>query len=78
MIHVQIRLHGVLRDKLPAQSRGRAELDLPESTTVLDLLNHFQVQNLVSVAVNDEVEIDEAHPLHDGDQVEIFRVGGGG
>ena len=78
MIQVHIRLHGVLRDKLPVEARGKTDLALPESSTVQDLLEYFKVQNLVTVAVNDEVEIDAAHRLNDGDRVEMFRVGGGG
>ena len=75
---VQIRLHGILRDKLPAETRGRAELELPPASTVADVLAHFNIDRLVTIAVNEEVELDESHPLQDGDAVEIFRVAAGG
>lgn len=76
---LSIRLHGILRDKLPPDKKGRACLTLPDGATVEDLLAHFDLQNnVVGVSVNDELEIEATHPLRDGDHVEIFRVVGGG
>lgn len=78
MIGVEIRLHGILRDKLPAEKRGRTTLDLPENATAQDVLDHFDLQRIVSIAINDEIEIHPNHRLADGDCVELFRVVGGG
>jgi sulfur carrier protein ThiS len=76
---VTVRLHGALRDKLPPEKKGRTTLTLPGGATVNDLLTHFQLQNnVVGISVNDELEIEEVYPLHDGDHVEFFRVVGGG
>ena len=78
-MHISVRLLSVLREKLPPEAKGRATLTLPEGATVQDLLTHFHLQNnVVGISVNDELEIEEAHPLHDGDHVEFFRVVGGG
>jgi thiamine biosynthesis protein ThiS len=78
-MNVSIRLHGILRDKLPSENKGRATLTLPGGTTVSDLLTHLNLQNnVVGISINDELEIEQAHPLHDGDHVEFFRVVGGG
>lgn len=78
-MQITIRLHSVLREKLPPASKGRATLTLPEGATVQTLLTHFNLQNnVVGISVNDELEIEESHPLHDGDHVEFFRVVGGG
>lgn len=78
MITVQIRLHGILRDKLPRAAHGRAELTLQPDATVADVLAHFGIDRLVTIAVNEEVELNETHPLQDGDLVEVFRVAAGG
>ena len=78
MINVHVRLHGILRDKLPRDARGRTDLSLPPAATVADVLAHFDIDRLVTIAVNEEVELDETHPLNDGDEVEIFRVAAGG
>lgn len=78
MINVHVHLHGILRDKLPRDARGRTDLSLPPTATVADVLAHFDIDRLVTIAVNEEVELDETHPLNDGDEVEIFRVAAGG
>jgi sulfur carrier protein ThiS len=75
---ITIRLHGLLRDKLPPETKGKTSLTLPGGATVKDVLSHFDIDRIVSIAVNDEIELEETHPLHDGDHVEIFRSGAGG
>ena len=77
-MQVQIRLHGILRDKVPVEQRGRTTITLPENASVQAVLDHFDLERIVSVAVNDEIEIHPDHPLKDGDCVELFRVVGGG
>ncbi|NUM48125.1 MAG: MoaD/ThiS family protein [Anaerolineales bacterium] len=78
-MQISIRLHSVLREKLPPDTKGRTTLTLPDGATVYDLLTHFNLQNnVVGISVNDEIEIEASHPLRDGDHVEFFRVVGGG
>jgi len=77
-MNVTIRLHGLLRDKLPPENKGKTTLALPKGATAKDVLTHFNIDRIISIAVNDEVELEETHPLHDGDHVEIFRSGAGG
>ena len=78
MIQVSIRLHGILRDRLPAAARGQTSLELPEDATVQAVLDQFSLNGIVSIAVNDEIELHPDHPLADGDHVELFRAAGGG
>ena len=78
MIHVDIRLHGILRDQIPSDKKGRTRLDLPKNSTAQAVLDRFDLNGIVSIAVNDEIELHPDHPLADGDRVELFRVAGGG
>lgn len=78
MIEIHIRLFGLLRDRLPAEARGRTQLSLPEGSTLQDVLDRLEIRRLVSFAVNGEVELKDRHPLEDGDRVEIFRPSAGG
>ena len=78
MIDIHIRLYGLLRDRLPAEARGRTRLSLPGGSTVQDVLQRLEIRRLVSFTVNGEVELQESHPLSDGDKVEIFRPSAGG
>jgi len=68
----------MLREKLPREAKGKTTLELAPGARVQDLLNHFDIQRLVGVAVNEEVEVAPDHPLKAGDQVEIFRIAAGG
>lgn len=78
-MQISVRLHSVFREKLPPENKGRTTLTFPDGATVQDLLTHFQLQNnVVGISVNDELEIEETYPLHDGDHVEFFRIVGGG
>ena len=78
MIHVDIRLHGILRDRLPAEKKGLTSLNLPEQSTVQAVIDHLDLKGVLSIAVNDEIELHAGHPLSDGDRVELFRIAGGG
>ena len=75
---VNIHLHGILRDKLPPETKGRAAIDLKNGTTVADLLDHLDLNRRVVVAVNEEEESDHAQILRDGDKVTVFTIIGGG
>jgi thiamine biosynthesis protein ThiS len=77
-LQVKVHLHGILRDQLPAEARGRATLDLDEGATIGDLLNELSITRRVVVALNDEEEPNETRVLSDGDQVVIFTMIGGG
>jgi sulfur carrier protein ThiS len=75
---IDIHLHGLFRDYLPLEAKGRATLDLPPGSTAADLLAHLDIQRRAIVAVNDAVEVAPDHILRDGDDVAIFGVSGGG
>ena len=77
-MRVGVRLHGILRDQLPSEAKGRATIELENGTTVGDLLNEVGIDRRVVVAVNDEEQKDKTHVLQDGDQVAIYTVIGGG
>ena len=77
-MQIHIRLHGIFREKLPREAKGRTTLDLPEGARVQDVLAHFEIRRRVGVAVNQEVEVEPDFPLQPGDRVEVFRVAAGG
>ena len=77
-MHVDVRLHGILRDQLPPEAKGRARIELESGTTIGDLLEKLSIERRVVIAVNDEEQKDKTHVLRDGDQVAVFTVIGGG
>lgn len=77
-MQVDVHLHGILRDYLPTQAKGRATIDLNEGATVGDLLARLGINRRVVIGLNDEQEPDETHVLQDGDHLSIYTVIGGG
>ncbi|MCP5094258.1 MAG: MoaD/ThiS family protein [Chloroflexi bacterium] len=77
-MRVQVRLHGILRDKLPAEMKGRTAVDLADDARLQDLLDTLGVKRRLQTAVNDHLINDRQTPLQDGDTVEIFRAAAGG
>ncbi len=75
---IQIKLHGHLRDQLPAIQKGEAEIDLPNGVTVADLLAHLKLSRRVEVAINEEIIDSRAQILNLQDQVHIFTAISGG
>ena len=78
-MHIEVKLFSRFREHLPAETRGEATLELPEGTTISDLVDHLQINRRVKlVVVNDEPADNWSRPLHDGDRVRIFPFVVGG
>ena len=77
-MQVNVHLHGILRDHLPPEAKGRATIDLEDGTTVGDLITQLGIKRRVIIALNGNQKPENTHILDDGDQVSIFTVIGGG
>lgn len=78
MITIHIRLHGILRDKLPPEAKGRTSLSLPNGASLTAVIEQFSLQGRTEVAVNDEIVDNQDIQLNDGDRIDIFRPAAGG
>ena len=77
-IKITLQLYSVLRDKLPAESKGRAELHLNDGSSLQDLLNELEITRKVVISINGDHESEMSRQLQDGDRVKIFSSIGGG
>lgn len=77
-MQINVHLHGILRDRLPREAKGRVTLTLGEGATVHDVLAFLGIEGRVAVSLNGILEPERAHVLHDGDDIAIFTVVGGG
>ena len=78
-MNIHLRLHGRLRDKLPAAQKGRAVLVLPEGATAAEVLAAVGLQDeYVLLAINEAHESELDQPLQEGDRVEVFLPSAGG
>ncbi len=75
---IHIRLHGHLRDQLPAIQKGRAEIELADGGTVEDLLANLNLSRRVEVAINEEIVDNRTQIINLQDQVHIFSAISGG
>ena len=77
-MRVRVVLHSYLREKLPPENRGRAEIELPEGSTAADLFRLLGLPQGAAWGINGKLERDLAAPLTDGDEIRVFRQGAGG
>ncbi len=82
---LEVRLFAVLREKLPDAPRGRATVDLPDGTTLWDLLGRLeippaqaQIVLVNGVQIPRDRETREGRRLEAGDVVAIFPPVAGG
>ncbi len=84
-MRVEVRLFANLREKFPRSQRGRAPIDLPDASTVWDLIDLLEIpaRQAQMVLVYGERAIRPDDPggvpeLCDGDTVCVFpRLAGG-
>ena len=77
-MQVKVVLFSVFREKLPREKRGRTTLELPEDSTLKDLLAALDINITAICSVNGQLEYDQTIQLKEGDEVQIFRPVGGG
>jgi len=77
-MRIQVILYSYLREKLPPDANGRAELELPEGSPVAAVFEQLSLPRQVAWAINGVAQRDFDLELHDGDEVRVFRQGAGG
>jgi sulfur carrier protein ThiS len=77
-MQIHVRLHGILRDRLPAEAKGRTVVRLDRGATFADLLASLALDGYLLVASNESVIEDFTQPLGSDDQVDVFLPVAGG
>lgn len=76
---IHVKLYGAIRDHLPQETRGKAELDFPVGTTVEGVLTHLKIDpEEILFAVNEEHRLAAESVLSDGDVLAVFTHVAGG
>ena len=76
-MEVQVTLHGILRDYLPRQAKGKTTLNLPAGATVAQVVAQLKLKQTITAAVNG-VQVETSYVLQPGDDLQMFRMIGGG
>jgi sulfur carrier protein ThiS len=77
-VQIKVVLFSVFREKLPRENHGRTTVELPDNSTLKDLLDKLDIQIMATCSVNGQLEYDHSRQLKDGDEAQIFRPVGGG
>jgi molybdopterin converting factor small subunit len=77
VIRVEVNMHGNLRRFLP-DGVASMRLDLPEGTTVLNVVNHLQAEHEVWLASIDNKVVPLSAQLSDGCSLAFFPLLEGG
>jgi sulfur carrier protein ThiS len=77
-LHIKIVLFGLYRGKLPREAHGEVDLDLPEGTTIGEVLARLEINMGGLCILNGQSEIDKITRLQDGDRLQIVPPVGGG
>jgi sulfur carrier protein ThiS len=78
MLLIHLHLYSILREKLPAEAKGRANLQVEAGSTLVDLLEEFGITRRVVISVNGEHEPDRSRKIQDGDEIKLFSSISGG
>ncbi len=77
-MRIRVILYSYLRELLPADANGRAELELPDGSPAAAVFERLNLPRQVAWAVNGTAQRDFDLVLRDGDEVRVFRQGAGG
>ena len=75
---VQLKLIATYRDFLPPKNKGKAEIDVPEGTTAVSILEELGVPLEESVILVDGRSPNPGETLQDGNVVFAFHATAGG
>ena len=75
---VNLQLYSILREKLPAEDKGKTVLDLDDGSTIDDIIQQLGITRRVVIGVNGVQVTEKEHVLSDGDEIKIFSSISGG
>lgn len=77
-MEIHLQLYSILRDKLPEEAKGKADLELEDGATLADLLDKLEIHRRVVVSINGDHVSERSHRLQEGDEVKLFSSISGG
>jgi sulfur carrier protein ThiS len=77
-LNCKVILHAILRDKLPPEAHGRADVEIAEGSTIRDVASKLGLPPGCQCAVNEQLEKNMDRCLENGDVLRFFRASSGG
>ena len=77
-MQIRVVLYSLLRYQLANETRGRLILDMPEKTSIQDVLDHLGIDPPINVSINNQIVDNFDNPLQNDVEIHFFRPTGGG
>jgi sulfur carrier protein ThiS len=78
-MRITVKLHGPLRKFLPAGASNGAVLDLPDGTSVADVIARLGIPpDHAKIIISGDDQLEPASGLHDGQELNLFPPLAGG
>lgn len=77
-MNCKVILHAILREKLPPEAHGRANIEISDGSTVRDVITKLGLPDGCQCAVNEQIEKNMNRRIQDGDVLRFFRASSGG
>ena len=77
-MQIKIVLHSILRHKLARETRGRLNLDMPEKSTIQDVLDRLGINPPINASINNRIVEQFDSPLENDVEIHLFHPTGGG
>ncbi len=77
-MNCKVILHAILREKLPLEAQGRADVEIAEGSTIRDVILRLGLPPGCQCAVNEQIEKNLDRRIEDGDVLRFFRASSGG
>ncbi len=77
-MQIRIVLYSLLRYKLAKETKGRLTLDMPENSSIQDVLDYLMIDPPINVSINNQIIENYDNPLAEDCEIHLFRPTGGG
>jgi sulfur carrier protein ThiS len=77
-MQIRVVLYSLLRYKLAKESNGRLTLDMPENSSIQDVLDQLMIDPPINVSINNQIVDNPGNLLEENAEIHLFRPTGGG
>lgn len=77
-MQIRVVLYSLLRYKLAKETNGRLTLDMPEISSIQDVLDSLKIDPPINVSINNQIIDNYDNLLEENTEIHLFRPTGGG
>ncbi len=77
-MQIKIILHSILRHTLARETRGRLNLDMPEGSSIQDVLDRLGITPPINASIDNQIVDKFDAPLENNVEIHLFHPTGGG